>query len=141
MNRLRSRRGEDGAAAVEFALVVPILLAILFGIVTFGFLFAQNLAISNAARQGARFGAVQGHDCTAVRDETIDAAGPLVSLAPSNVAVTVTGGGGCPAEPCLNPVADANINVTVTYTADVILPIPGMGSTTTLTGTGVFRCE
>lgn len=142
--RWRSRlhdRTDRGAAAVEFAIVVPVLLLILFAIIVFGFLFAQDLALSNAARQGARFGSVQGHDCASVQAETIEAAAPLVTLTPADVAVTVTGGGGCPDEPCLDPVPDANINVTVTYVADVMAPVPFMGDTHTLTAKGVFRCE
>lgn len=57
----RPRRGrsrpESGVAAVEFALVVPILLMLLFGLVSFGLTYNDNLSISNAAREGTRFGA------------------------------------------------------------------------------------
>jgi Flp pilus assembly protein TadG len=134
-------KGERGAAAVEFALVVPILLLIIFAIIVFGFLFAQDLALSNAARQGARFGSVAGHDCDDIRDETIEAAAPLVTLAASNVDVVLPVGGDCATEPCTSTAPDANINVTVTYVADVMVPVPFMGDTKTLTAKGVFRCE
>ena len=56
--RLRTRtngRTERGAAAVEFALVVLPLLMIVAGIINFGFIFAQQLSLSNGARQAARF--------------------------------------------------------------------------------------
>ncbi len=43
-----------GAAAVEFALVVPLLLTILFGIIEFGWAYAQMLDIRHGAREGAR---------------------------------------------------------------------------------------
>ena len=54
----RRRRGERGAAAVEFALVVIPLLYVLAGVVNFGMAFAQQLALDNAVRQAARAGVV-----------------------------------------------------------------------------------
>lgn len=51
------RRGERGAQLVEFALILPILLSLLLGIVTGGIAFSHNLSIDNAARETARFGA------------------------------------------------------------------------------------
>ena len=59
--RWRSRlndRTERGASAVEFALVVIPLLMIIAGIVNFGFVVAQQLALDNSVRAGARAGVV-----------------------------------------------------------------------------------
>lgn len=50
-------RSERGAAAVEFALVVPFLAMLLLGLVTTGLTYSDHLAITNAVREGARFGA------------------------------------------------------------------------------------
>lgn len=52
-NRKR-RRGERGVAAVEFALVVPLLLVVLFGIIDFGFAINRYAIVNNAAREGVR---------------------------------------------------------------------------------------
>jgi Flp pilus assembly protein TadG len=53
------RRGETGAAVVEFALVVPVLFLIVFAVIDFGrALWIQNVLISGV-REGARAGAVQ----------------------------------------------------------------------------------
>ncbi|WP_457185924.1 TadE family protein [Nocardioides sp. P5_E3] len=50
-----SRPREDrGAAAVEFALIVPILLVVLFGIIDFGFAINRYTIVNNAAREGVR---------------------------------------------------------------------------------------
>jgi Flp pilus assembly protein TadG len=52
-------RDDSGTAAVEFAIVVPILLLVVFGIIDFGrALWTLNVATS-ALREGARFGAAQ----------------------------------------------------------------------------------
>lgn len=50
----RAAREDDGASAVEFALVLPVFLLILFGTIQFGYLFVVNNAMTNAAREGAR---------------------------------------------------------------------------------------
>lgn len=57
MGRRRRARTESGAAVVEFALVVPFLAMLLLGLVTTGLTYSDHLAVSNAVREGARFGA------------------------------------------------------------------------------------
>lgn len=51
-------RRSKGVAAVEFALVVPFLLVVMFGIVDFGFMLYDKAVLTNAAREGARAGIV-----------------------------------------------------------------------------------
>ena len=62
---LKKRRGQ---ALVEFALVLPILLSLLVGIVDIGFLYNHQLTLTNAAREGARMGTL-GHDEAEVLDD------------------------------------------------------------------------
>ncbi|MHA7177553.1 TadE/TadG family type IV pilus assembly protein [Arthrobacter sp. Sr24] len=59
---MKSADNDRGAAAVEFALVLPVLLGVLLGIMEFGFLFNQQISASNAAREGARYAAVHYQD-------------------------------------------------------------------------------
>ena len=54
---MRPRRHEDGAAAVEAALVLPFLLLLLFGIVEFASAYAHQNDVRNAAETVARIGA------------------------------------------------------------------------------------
>lgn len=56
--RLRCRRAETGAAAVEFALVVPLFLLIVFGIIDYGYMLSFRQSISQAAAEGVRAAAV-----------------------------------------------------------------------------------
>src|SRR3954454_6756064 len=49
--------GERGAVLVEFALVFPILVMLLFGLLSGGLAWNQNLALSQGVRVGARYGA------------------------------------------------------------------------------------
>jgi len=47
---------QSGSSAVEFALVLPILVILLFGIVEFGIILYDKAVITNASREGARYG-------------------------------------------------------------------------------------
>lgn len=52
------KRGEDGQAMLELALVLPIFLLILCGILDFGWMYYNQLALNNICREGARYAVV-----------------------------------------------------------------------------------
>ncbi len=56
------KKNEDGQAMVEFALILPIFLLILCGIIDFGWLFYNQLSLNNACREGARYAVVNTAD-------------------------------------------------------------------------------
>lgn len=65
MRRPAGGGGQRGAAAVELALVLPLFLLLVVGVIDFGyFLFVSEVA-TNAAREGARAGSVVDPACTA----------------------------------------------------------------------------
>ncbi|MGH2490289.1 MAG: TadE/TadG family type IV pilus assembly protein [Candidatus Limnocylindria bacterium] len=55
-------RGEEGQNLVEFALLLPILLYILMGIIQFGLIFAVYVTINNSVREAARWGSIYVYD-------------------------------------------------------------------------------
>jgi Flp pilus assembly protein TadG len=55
--KVRLKR-QSGASAVEFALILPILLLLVFGIIEMGFALYDKAMITNASREGARAGVV-----------------------------------------------------------------------------------
>jgi Flp pilus assembly protein TadG len=59
--RRRLRSSERGAELIEFALVLPLLLLLVLGIVDFGFLFQRYEVVTNAAREGARLAVLPGY--------------------------------------------------------------------------------
>jgi Flp pilus assembly protein TadG len=62
MGNRRPAQRERGAAAVEFALVVPLLLMLVFGIISYGYMLSFRQSISQAAAEGARAAAVATSD-------------------------------------------------------------------------------
>ena len=73
--RRGSLRAQD---LIEFALVFPVLMLLLFGVIDFGRIFHVLIAISNAAREGARYGVIYGIDRSGgvytINESVIDAA-------------------------------------------------------------------
>jgi len=140
------KRDETAAAAVEFALVLPILVAFLFGIIAFGVIFAQDLALGNSARQAARVGVVEDRTCADIEreiDESIDTIGIDDSADLTGVSITRNGVSACGSEdlrPCTGAAEGDNIRVVLTYQAKPMVPVPGV-DTVEITGKGQFRCE
>ncbi len=99
-NRERRRWRERGQALVEFALALPILLILIFGLVDFGFGLKTHISVTNASREGARLGAVgfpagsYPADCNSDPGDDTTVVGRVCSALASNVAnvqnVTVT---------------------------------------------------
>jgi Flp pilus assembly protein TadG len=63
---------ERGAELIEFALVLPLLLLLVLGIVDFGFLFQRLEVVTNAAREGARIAVLPGYGTDDVKDRVND---------------------------------------------------------------------
>jgi Flp pilus assembly protein TadG len=145
------RRTERGAAAVEFALVTPILLLLLFAIIIYGTLFAQDLSLSNSARQAARSGVVASATCSGIKQTAQDNAGTIgmsgddttVTIAlgtdEDNTSPVCTSSADDAKQPCKASPANSNVYVTLDHTVDRILPF--VPTPDTITGKGVFRCE
>jgi Flp pilus assembly protein TadG len=82
--------GERGSAAVEFALVLPLILLMAVAVVQVGVFVKDRLVLQDAARAGAREAAVTMDD-SAVRQAVVDAA---ASLDPDGLDVTISREGG-----------------------------------------------
>jgi hypothetical protein len=58
----RLRKNERGAEAIEFAVALPVLLLLVFGIIEFGWIFHGYITLTGAAREGARVAVVMESD-------------------------------------------------------------------------------
>lgn len=95
LRRARLRSGsEEGAAAVEFALVVPLLLVLLFGIIEFGTAYNAQILVTNAAREAARELSVEDAatkaSATATANAVLEPLGLAVKTNPDPYTVTGT---------------------------------------------------
>lgn len=129
----RSHRRERGQATVEMALVMPILLLILLGIVQLGLIFHAQLTLDTAAREGARRGAVGAGDA-AIRDRVARVSG----FDPAALQITVT-----PAEPRQS---GDELTINVSYPVRIIVPmmeslLGGSGGTLPISATASMRVE
>ncbi len=118
---------ERGAVAVEFALIFPVLVLLLVGIIEYGSVFNAQLLVQGAAREGAREMALTG-DTAQAQAATVDAAD---GLAPRLTAgdVAITGG------PCAS---GTNITVTIHYVHPFLTGM--FGATLPLGATATRQC-
>jgi Flp pilus assembly protein TadG len=135
MTREPARR-DRGAAAVEFAIILPILLLLIAGIIDLGRMMYTEVVLSNAAREGSRMIAL-GYS-TADAQTRVDAA--AINIGTATATVTAT----CPASPV--PTDGASVQVTSDFEwlllGDVVKMIPGgsLSLPSTLSATGTMRC-
>jgi Flp pilus assembly protein TadG len=115
-----------GAVAVEFALVAPLLLALVTGIVEFANAYNAQISVTQAAREAARTMAVK-------KDQTEAKAAAVAGAPGLNTGAfvyTFNPTTGCP--------PDATVKVTISYTSATLTGL--FGSSVTLTGVGAMRC-
>lgn len=115
MTPRQSFRSERGAELIEFAIVVPILLLLISGIVDFGMMFRTYEAVTNAAREGARVGVLPGYAPADVQtrvDAYLGAAGLTGPRTVNVVNVPVATGAGT--------FTARSVTVTYTYTFVVL---------------------
>jgi Flp pilus assembly protein TadG len=121
LSRKRAR-GERGAAAVEFALVVPLLLLLVFGMIDFGWAINRYTVLNNATREGVRLASL-GADSSEISasvtdsltDAGLDAAAVVVDLR-----CTTPTGGACGS--WADQASGGTAIITVSYTTDWLTP-------------------
>lgn len=90
MSRRRNDiRDERGQTMVEFALVVPILCLVLFGVIQFGALYNDYVTLTDASRVGARKAAVSRHEADPAATAAAAARASASGLDPAKLGVNV----------------------------------------------------
>jgi Flp pilus assembly protein TadG len=127
MMRLHGHRSERGAAAVEFALVLPVLILLVLGLIEFSRVYNIQISLSNAAREGARSMAILNNAGTAKNAAIAAAPSVTPAISTGQIAITPT-----------TCTSGGNVSVTITY--NVALMTGFFGASLPLTGKGVMRC-
>jgi Flp pilus assembly pilin Flp len=131
-----AHRDQDGAAAVEFALLLPLLVMLLFGFIQFGTAFNTRIQATNAAREGARMAVVGIGDWGDIGGGTSfwQAVQQKAGLGEINNCVLST-----------NPdpgVVGGTLTVTFDYPLDLVIPfMPNPPSWQTGTASATMRIE
>lgn len=118
---------ERGAAAVEFALILPVLLLMVLGMLEFSRAYNTQISLSGAAREGAREMAIHGD-----ADDAIDAAiAAAPSVKPAVTAANVT----------IDPAtctAGQQVEFEINYDLPLLTGLFGINLP--ITGVGVMQC-
>ena len=125
MKLFNGHRKDRGQSMIEMALVLPLLLLLMFGIIEGGRLFSSYVELQNHARDGARYASIKSGelDTTAKiiqwRDDTLTPRieGNLALLDPANLSVELTKSS--------MGTTDEWMEVTLTYTLELITPFIG----------------
>ena len=116
-------KSDQGQSMIEMALILPLLLLIMFGIIEGGRLFASFVELQNHARDGARYASIHSSEwSTAGQMETWED-GTLTSriesnlllLDPANLSIELTKDSSVS--------TDEYVEVTLTYTLELLTPI------------------
>lgn len=140
----RLRRDEKGQAMIEFALVFLILVMLVLGIVQFSMIFSGQIAVTNAAREGARAATVGTEVGDDDDDAGVDSIYGIVKRAIgghgyldiSSISVTVSG----------NTLGEAVTVVVDNVYVETIVPIPsfdnfGPGSANIINSNTPFKLD
>ncbi len=107
------RGGAPGQELIELAILIPLLMLIAFGVLDLGRLFHASITITNAAREGARFGTFDPADSTGIIAAIqAEAANSGIDLSSSTIAVT------CPDGACGSGLA---VRVTISYPFQLVM--------------------
>lgn len=138
----RRWRRQRGAAAVEFALILPILLMLVFGIIDFGLYINAAAVVGNAAREGARSASL-GATSAQVEGVVGSALGSLPGDPLDNATIDVScrtpAGGACSSFDA-GAASGGTAVVDVTYLHEWLTPL-GFGSGITIGGSSEMRIE
>jgi Flp pilus assembly pilin Flp len=159
----RAARRDNGAAAVEFALLITPLVLILFGILSFGLYFAGSLGLSNASREAARYGVVQNRTCEQIASTLRDSVDGTIGIVyPIDFTVARPGAAGCAGSIARQSDGSLSISysagqslvvckgsksgqdeltVSTSATANVLIPLWLIDDNFPLDSKGTYRCE
>lgn len=115
------RRGQRGQSLVEFALILPVFILLLAGMIDFGMGLYSYMTIQNAAREGARLGVTDctATDCASAVTSKAQAGAPGLAI---TVSVTCAKADGT-AEACSSSTSGDSVTVGVSYNYAMIWPL------------------
>ncbi|MDF3836999.1 pilus assembly protein [Cupriavidus basilensis] len=140
------RTRSSGAAALEFAIILPVLLTVVIGIVYFGIVLALQQVLTLAAEEGARAAlrypsGASANTAAATQALRVSAASSTaLAMLPTSISSLIPAGNVAQVISCANPGGSVCVKVTLSLTSSSILPVvPGVPLPTTLTGSATVQ--
>jgi Flp pilus assembly protein TadG len=130
MSRRRQLREEQGQAMVEFTIILPFLVVLVFAIIQFGIVFNNYVTLTDATRAGARAGAVARLNANPTGTATTAVQNSATDLNQSNLNVAVNS--------TWQPGSDITVQATYPYSINLLGWVISSG---TLTSTTTERVE
>ncbi len=139
-------RQQQGSAAIEFGLMIPLLLTILMGLVELGDAMYEAMQVNSAAEAGAMYAAKNGFDAAGISAAVVNATGTQgIAAVPAPTQFC-----GCPSAVGVAPVACNStctgnatpgqyVRINAALDHRTILPYPGLSLPTTLTAQSIVR--
>jgi uncharacterized protein (UPF0333 family) len=132
LSAIRGLKRQEGQSMVEFALIIPVLLLIVIGIIEFGFMFGSYLSLTNASREAVRYVSLGGTDAAAeTRAKEV-----AIILVPDRMRVTIS-----PSNTLRN--RGDSVSVDITYDYEFLTPFMNrfLGNSVTLRSKATMRVE
>ncbi len=131
--RVRPARTQRGAAAVEFGLIAPLLLLLVFGIADFGYMLLKSHLVNNVARDAVRAASLSGSyaDVDAVVDDELADAGITGASVTTSITCSSPDGTTCTGSQAsfdANAQSGSAVSVSIAYTHQWITPFGSLCS-------------
>ena len=138
---------EPGAAMAELAVAFPFLLLLAIGAIDYGRIHSTTIAVANAARAGAQYGAqsagTSGDNLGMISAAQNDAGDATLSVTPGRFCKCPDGSSpNCSTGSCgAFGAPEVYVTTAVTEVANLLIRYPGLASTVTITRTAILRVQ
>ena len=140
MPRTQPRR-ERGAAAVEMAIILPVLLLLVGGIVDLGRAFMVQSMVTNAAREGTRAAYIESDPSTGAAKTKIEARATAAAQSATGIAGTApTPATSLFTYACAAPSPKMTVGVTIQFKWLMLNALPGISNPQSISSDSVIGC-
>lgn len=144
--RMGFTRSESGAAVVELAIILPVLVLLAIGVAEFGRVYYTSITVANASTAGAQYASLNSgiNDAAIVQAARDDAGDATLAVTPINRVCRCPGSDaavGCTSVCAGYGVPQYFVEVTATKTISLIFRYPGLPTTVPVSRMSVFRVQ
>ena len=143
----KNRKSDNGNATVEFALLLPLMLLLVLGVVDFARLFYAAITVASAARAGVQYGAqdtIKAKDTAGMQTAASNDAADITGVTATAQSYCECSDGtrvDCLTGTCGGASPPVYVQVTVQKTFTTLVDYPGIPHNTALSRTAIMRVQ